>query len=585
MVLRQPIVAVLGHVDHGKTTLLDKIRGTTLAAREPGGVTQHIGATEVPLATIKKVCEALPGAARLTVPGLLFIDTPGHEAFTNLRSRGGALADIAVLVVDVREGFKPQTLESLKILRARKTPFVVALNKIDMLDAWRDHPGSAFVASFNEQLEAVQQGLDERIYRIIERFHEMGIPSDRYDRIADFRKTVALVPVAAKIGEGIPDLLLVLAGLAQRYLEEELRVGEGPARGTVLEVKHEKGIGTAMDSILVSGTLHEGDTLVVGGLDGAVETRVKGLQKPAALSEIRDPKRRFVSLKEVGAAAGVRVFIPDTEGVVPGALFRVANTPSEREEARREVQEESVPKIELQEQGIFIRADAIGSLEGLAFELRSKEVPVKSARVGAVTRKEVLDVALSPEPLHRAILAFSTDVLPDAKEAAHAADAAVIEGKVIYKVVEDYIEWRDARKKRALEDARKEVVFPAKFIALPDHTFRASKPAIFGVRVLAGRLRPGVRVLRNDGRVVGELKSIRTGEETIAEAWPGDEVAVAVDDVTMGRQLSEGDTLYMDMNETDARRLRGLDLSDDERAVLDEITKIKRKHEARFWGM
>ncbi len=585
MAIRQPIVAVLGHVDHGKTTLLDKIRGTTLTSREPGGVTQHIGATEVPLATIKEVCKALPGAQRLTVPGLLFIDTPGHEAFRNLRSRGGALADIAVLIIDVREGFKPQTLESLKILRDRKTPFIVALNKVDMLDGWRDHPGSAFVASFNDQLEAVQQALDDRIYKVIERFHEMGIPTDRYDRIADFRKTVALVPIAAKIGEGIPDLLLMLAGLAQRFLEDELTVEEGPARGTVLEVKHEKGIGTAMDSILVSGRLKEGDTLVIGGLNGPIETRVKGLHKPAPLSEIRDPKRRFASFPEVEAAAGVRIFIPDAEGIIPGALFRVANTPADLQAARTEVQEESVPKIELQEQGIFIRADAIGSLEGLAYELRAKEVPVKSARVGAVSRKEVLDVALSPDPLHRAIIAFSTDVLPDAKEAEHSADAAVIEGNVVYKVVEDYIVWRDARKKHTLEDARKEVVFPAKILALPDHTFRTSKPAIFGVRVLSGRLRPGVRLLRNDGRVVGELKSIRTGDETIPEAWPGDEVAVAVDDVTMGRQVSEGDTLYMDMNETDARKLRGYDLSDDERAVLEEITTIKRKHEARFWGM
>lgn len=585
MAIRQPIVAVLGHVDHGKTTLLDKIRGTTLTSREPGGVTQHIGATEVPLATIKEVCKALPGSARLTVPGLLFIDTPGHEAFRNLRSRGGALADIAVLIVDVREGFKPQTLESLKILRERKTPFIVALNKIDMLDSWRDHPDSAFIASFNEQLETVQQALDDRIYRIIERFHELGIPSDRYDRIADFRKTVALVPIAAKIGEGIPDLLLVLAGLAQRFLEEELTVEQGPAHGTVLEVKHEKGIGTAMDSILVTGTLRQGDTLVVGGLSGPVETRVKGLHKPLPNTEIRDPKRRFASIESVEAASGVRVFIPDTEGIIPGALFQVANTPEELERARAEVQEASVPQIDVEDQGIYIRADAIGSLEGLAFELRSKEVPVKSARVGAVSRKDVLDVALSPDPLHRAILAFATDVLPDAKEAAHTADAAVIEGNVIYKIVEDYVEWRDDRQKQTLEDARKEIVFPAKFLALPDHTFRGSKPAIFGVRVLAGRLRTGVRLLRNDGRVVGELKSIRTGDESIPEAWPGDEVAVAVDHVTMGRQVSEGDTLYMDMNETDARKLKGLDLGDDERAVLDEITAIKRKHEARFWGM
>ncbi len=583
MPLRQPIVAVLGHVDHGKTTLLDKVRGTALAKREPGGVTQHIGATEVPLATIEKICGALLAGRTLTIPGLLFIDTPGHQAFVNLRSRGGALADIAVLVIDINEGFKPQTLESLKILRQAKTPFVVALNKVDATPGWRSHPDQPFVAHFKEQLEQVQEAVDNRIYKLIERFLELDLPTDRYDRVADFTKTVALVPISAKTGEGVPDLILMLSGLAQRYLEESLKVEEGPARGTVLEVKHEKGIGTALDSILVEGTLRRGDIIVIGAVDGAIDARVKGLQKPAALQEIRDPKRRFESVEEVTAASGVRVFVPDVEGVIPGAPFRAAK-PSELEAARAEVAQESAVKVELAEVGLYIRADAIGSLEGLAFELKAAGVAVKSARVGAVTSKDIMGVATLPDTTLRALLAFSTQVLPDAREALATQDAHVIEGNVIYKLVEDYLAWREERKKRQHEDARGEIVFPAKVLVLGDHTFRVSKPAIVGVRVLAGRLRSGVRLMRNDGRALGAVKSIRTGEETIPEAWQGDEVAVAIDDVTVGRQFDEGDTLYTDMIESDARALKAQELSGDETACLDEITRIKRK-QTRFWGM
>jgi translation initiation factor 5B len=576
-------VAVLGHVDHGKTTLLDKIRGTALAKREPGGVTQHIGATEVPLATIEKICGPLLGGRKLSIPGLLFIDTPGHQAFTNLRSRGGALADLAVLVVDINEGFKPQTLESIKILRKQKTPFVVALNKVDAVDGWRDHPDKPLVLNFADQIQQVQEKVDDRIYRIIERFHEMDLPTDRYDRIADFSKAVALVPLSAKTGEGVPDLLLVLSGLAQRYLEEALKVEEGPARGTVLEVKHEKGIGTALDSILVEGRLARGDLIVIGGLDAPVEARVKGLQKPSALAEIRDPKRRFESVERVSAAAGVRIFVPDVEGVIPGAQFRAAKE-SELAEARAEVQSQSAAKIALDDDGIYIRADAIGSLEGLAFELKAAAVLIKSARVGAVTRKDITEVSTIAEPTYRAILAFTTDVLPDAREALATADAHLVEGQVIYKLVEDYIAWRDERKKAVHEDARESIVFPAKALVLQDHTFRVSKPAIVGVRVLAGRLRSGVRLMRNDGKVLGVVKSIRTGEETIPEAWQGDEVAIAIDDVTVGRQFDEGDTLYTDMAETDARALKNQELSADERVCLEEITRIKRR-EVRFWGM
>ena len=115
--LRQPIVAVLGHVDHGKTTLLEYVRGTTIVKREAGAITQHIGATEVPFDTVSKICGPLLKEGTTNLPGLLFIDTPGHHSFSTLRSRGGALADIAVLVVDITEGFKPQTIESINILK------------------------------------------------------------------------------------------------------------------------------------------------------------------------------------------------------------------------------------------------------------------------------------------------------------------------------------------------------------------------------------------------------------------------------------------------------------------------------------
>ena len=583
MALRQPIVSVLGHVDHGKTTILDKVRGTALAKREPGGVTQHIGATEVPLSTIEKICGPLLGGRKLTIPGLLFIDTPGHQAFVNLRSRGGALADIAVLVIDINEGFKPQTLESLKILRQAKTPFVVALNKVDAVPGWRSHPDEPFVVHFKDQLDQVQETVDNRIYKLIERFHEMDMPTDRYDRVSDFSKTVALVPLSAKTGEGVPDLLLMLSGLAQRYLEESLTVEEGPARGTVLEVKHEKGVGIALDSILVEGVLRRGDTIVIGALEGAIEARVKGLQKPAALQEIRDPKRRFASVEEVTAASGVRIFVPDVEGVIPGAPFR-GTTPATLEEAKVEVAQESQIKIELADVGIYIRADAIGSLEGLAYELKAAGVPMKSARVGAVTSKDIMEVATIPDPTMRALLAFTTQVLPDAREALPDQDAHVIEGNVIYKLVEEYLAWREDRKKQTNEDARGEITFPAKVLVLQDHTFRASKPAIVGVRVLAGRLRSGSRLMKNDGKALGPVKSIRTGEETVPEAYPGDEVAIAVEDVTVGRQFDEGDTLYTDLIESEARALKAHELSVDEIACLDEITKIKRKT-TRFWGM
>jgi translation initiation factor 5B len=161
--IRQPIVSVLGHVDHGKTSLLDYIRGSTVAAREAGAITQHIGATEVPINAIYNVCGELLKGKKFTLPGLLFIDTPGHHAFTTLRIRGGSLADIAILIVDINEGFKPQTYESLRILKQYKTPFIVVANKIDAISGWQKTDGIA-KNRINNQRVNVKNIFEEKIY-------------------------------------------------------------------------------------------------------------------------------------------------------------------------------------------------------------------------------------------------------------------------------------------------------------------------------------------------------------------------------------------------------------------------------------
>ncbi|HSV42815.1 MAG TPA: translation initiation factor IF-2, partial [Methanomassiliicoccales archaeon] len=308
MTNRQPIVSVLGHVDHGKTSLLDYIRGTTVSAREAGFITQHIGATEVPLEHIEKVCAQLMRGKKFGVPGLLFIDTPGHQSFISLRARGGSLADIAVLVIDINDGLKPQTIESINILRRYKTPFVIALNKIDLVDGWISNPKSPFILSERTQTEEVKDRLNNRMYEIIGRFSMEGLSADRYDRIDNFTKNIALIPVSAKTGEGIPDLLLVLIGLAQRFLEGKISTEEGPAKGTILEVKEEKGLGQTLDVIIYAGTLRRGDAVALGTKSGKpLLTKVKAVLKPKPLDEIRDPRDRFDSVKEISAAAGVKV--------------------------------------------------------------------------------------------------------------------------------------------------------------------------------------------------------------------------------------------------------------------------------------
>ena len=582
--IRQPIVSVLGHVDHGKTTLLDRIRGTGVAGREAGGITQHIGATEVPLSAILEMCGDLVKGKSFRIPGLLFIDTPGHVAFSTLRARGGALADLAVLVIDVNEGFRPQTIESLNILKRYKTPFVVAANKIDLVPGWRKHEGQPFVVSYRDQAESVRDELDKRMYELIGRLFEHGFSAERYDRVADFTTNIAVVPVSAKFGEGVPDLLLTLIGLAQRFLESQLAATEGPAVGTILEVKEEKGVGTTLDAIIYEGTLSKGETIVFGTAGKPGSTKVKALLKPKPLDEIRDPQERFDSVKSASAASGVKVVGSGLEKAVAGAPIRAVK--GDLAAMIEEVAQESQVHIETQDEGILVKADAIGSLEGLAYECKGVSIPIKFARLGPVSRRDVTDATTAKNPLSRAILAFNLEILPDAKTALREhPDLKLLENDVIYRLIEDYQAWRDERKRQLAEAGRKEIAYPAKLLFLGEHVFRTSKPAIFGVRVLAGRIRPGESIMRADGRALGRIKAVRSGEKSLDGANQGQEVAISVDGITIGRQVKGGDVLYVDLPEADARALRGrTDLTHDEIEALDEICTIKRKEDP-FWGM
>jgi translation initiation factor 5B len=589
MAQRQPIVAVLGHVDHGKTTLLDRIRGTGGAGREAGAITQHIGATEVPLDTLEEVCSPVLGEGReFHLPGLLFIDTPGHHAFASLRSRGGALADIAVLVVDVNDGVMPQTEEAIQILKRNGTPFVVAANKIDAIPGWDAQDGQPFAQALQAQSESARGRLDEAVYDIIGDVTQTAdAPANRYDQIEDFRANVAVVPVSAETGEGIPDLLLVLLGLAQQFLEEELQTDvAAEGQGTILEVKEEQGFGLTLDTIVSDGSLREGDHLVIAGPEEPRVTRVKALLKPRPLDEIRDPGERFQHVDEVQAAAGVKVAAPDLEGVTAGAPFSVA-TDGNLEEVRRELQEEFSVDIPFEDDGVLIKADTLGSLEALARELDDRDIPVHDAGVGDVSRRDVVQAETIEEPIRRAVLGFNVDVLPEAEEELESAgNLELFEADIIYELLDNYDDWVEERTAELEEDRRDQIVHPGKFKVLPDHTFRMSKPAIVGVRVLAGRIRPGQRILLNDGRVVGPIKSIREEDKSLDEAKAGDEVAIALAGVTAGRQVEEGGTYHVNLPEGDASILRSEGgLNPNELDVLDEVCQIKREHEKDLWGM
>jgi len=587
---RQPIVAVLGHVDHGKTSLLDHVRSlgeegrSSVMDREAGGITQHIGATEVPSDILNELCAPLLGGKTFDSPGLLFIDTPGHHSFSSLRARGGSLADIAILIVDVMEGCRPQTRESLRILKQSKTPFVVAANKVDRIHGWECEKGRAMALSMTDQSKEALGLFDQRYWELVGQFAEEAFNLERYDRIKDFTKDIALVPISAREGEGIQDLLAVVIGLAERYLEEQLTDVEGSGEATVLEMKEERGLGKTLDLILHRGSIRKGDEIVLVSDMGGVSSRVKGLFSPRGMSEMRDAGDRWDDTEAVYAAAGIKISAPSLDRVLVGTTLRVVSTEEERKEAMEEASAEANLSIELDEEGVCIKSDTVGGLEALAKELREIDVPIREASIGKVSRRDVRSAEASSDPLHRIIMAFSTEILEEAEEEIEGSEAGVkhVGSEIIYRILEEHEEWVESRKSELEEERREMVVYPGRIMLLPDHTFRVSKPAVVGVRVLAGRIHVGQGLLK-DGRRIGRIKSIRSGQESMKEARQGAEVAISVQGVTVGRQIEEGDVLLVDIPESHARRLRKMEMTSIEKEVYEELLAIHRKDD-HFWG-
>lgn len=580
--VRQPIVSVLGHVDHGKTTFLDFIRGTTVAARESGAITQHIGATEVPIESIYNVCGDLLKGKKFSLPGLLFIDTPGHHAFTTLRARGGSLADLAVLIVDINEGFKPQTYESIKILKQYKTPFIIAANKIDAISGWQKTEGIA-KSRIQSQRVNVKNLFEKRLYEVIGTVSEQKLNSDLYFNISDFRKTIGIIPISAKTGEGIPELLMVLVGLAQRFLEDQLHIESGPGKGSVLEVKEEVGLGTTIDAIVYNGTIRTDDKIAIGTKDEPVVTHIKALLKPKPLDEIRDPRERFDSVSEVHAACGIKISSPDLENVTPGAPIRVVK--DNLEDVVNEIKSQTKIDFEIDEQGILIKADTIGSLEALIKESRDKGIKIRKAEIGNVSKRDIIEGDSTLDPLNKLIFAFNVKILPEAKEELANTNLMMFNEDVIYTIMENYDEWIEKKKIQLERDRRQEFIHPGMVKFLPEYVFRVSHPAIIGIRVLSGRIKTGLKLMKEDGKVVGSIKGIQSENKPVEEAIQGQEVAISIEGVTVGRQIKGEDILFTDLPASDAKKLRDMGtLNPDEKDVLNKIFEIKRKSD-KFWGM
>ncbi|MEM2637439.1 MAG: translation initiation factor IF-2 [Candidatus Korarchaeota archaeon] len=585
--IRQPIVTVLGHVDAGKTSLLDKIRGTSVVLREVGDMTQHIGASMLPKEIIYKIAGPLVEKYNIDFKfsGLLIIDTPGHAVFSNLRKRGGSVADISILVVDVINGLQAQTYESLSLLKARGVPFVIAANKIDRIDGWVPAQTLLFSESIKTQTKTVIYRLNQLIGNIIEELSHYGYTAQRFDEVRDFKTTVPIVPTSAVTGEGIAELLLILAGMSQRFMLEKLEVTEGFARGTVLEVKEITGMGHTIDVIIYDGVLRKNDTIVIGSLKGPIVTKIKALLVPQPLDEIRDPKKPFQRVDEVVAAAGVKIAAPELEEAIPGSpIIATDNVQAAVEEVKKELEE---ILIATESTGVIVKGDALGSIEAMCRLLDGMKIPVRKADIGDVTKTDVMDALTVREkdPSLGAILAFRVKVPQNIAEMAKNSGVEIFLGDIVYKIIDSFDAWHRWMKDEIRRKKMEGLVMPGKIKILP-YVFRRSNPAIVGVEVLAGQITPGVHLINQNGRKIGQLHQIQDKGESLKVARKGAQVAVSIDEGVVGRNIEVDDILIVDMTEENFKKLKEVldELTPDDKELMKELALIKRQ-ENQFWGI
>jgi translation initiation factor 5B len=589
--LRQPVVVVLGHVDSGKTSLLDKIRGTAVQAREVGGITQHIGASFFPIDIIKQISGNLYlnlAKSQAQVPGLLVIDTPGHEVFANLRIRGGSAADIAIVVVDANKGLEAQTIESLEILRKRKVPFVIALNKLDLISGWRKTGDHSLSNEIRKQDQITQSILDEKIYGVVGSLSRLGYTSEAYWRIKDFTREVAIVPVSAVTGGGIPELLVVLVGLTQQYLGQKLERHEGSARGIVLEVNEEIGLGPSANIILLDGILKQGATIIVAKRDASIVTKAKALLVPRPLDEMRDPRDKFMPVAEVVAAAGLKITSPDLEGVLAGSPIYVLEKKGDEVRLKSLLHSEvNAAFISTESNGIILKCDTIGSIEAITDMLNKESVAIQSADIGYITRRDVIAASAVKEKDRYlgVVLGFNVRILEDALKEAQERDIKIFNEQIIYNLVRSYVDWAKYQKEHEESILFNEIPPICKFQFMKGFIFRRNNPAVFGAEILIGKLRQKIRVINDSGKKVGTVHQIQDSGKTIDEATKGMQVAISIREPTIGRQINEGDFFYTDLGSRNAKMLIerfSYRLTNEEKEVFEAILLIKRKDDPAF---
>jgi translation initiation factor 5B len=569
--MRSPICAFLGHVDAGKTSIMDAIRDTMNAYKESGGLTQNIGSTEVPTDRIKEIASDLLSKFNINikVPSIIFIDSPGHEAFVTLRKRGASIADIAILTVDITEGIQNQTIESIEILKSYKTPFLIALTKIDTIRGFYKIENSSFLDFISKQNQDYAQKLDEKVYNIISDFSIYGFQTERYDRVKDFTKEIAVIPLSSVNGIGIKDLVVMIIGLSQRFLELEK---PGPNSAAILEEKNVKGLGKVYDAIVYSGRISVGDSVIVQTAEGPVENKIKGIMRLIPLEESRENFGKYESLSSIEATAPIRLILREPNAMI-GTSIIVFSSEEEKKKIIEDINAENVGQNNDETKGLVVCADSLGSIDAIKNIAGSFGIEIGKTKIGEPSKTDITTASINGG----ALLSFNVPISKQTESIAEEYGVKIISANSIYTLFDSYNEFKKELNNMNLEKKLERLKLPSKFVFIKGNIFRRSSPCVFGVEVLAGEIRPNYPVINSKGERIGRIIDIESDKMKLKKAVKGEKVAISVDDAVYGRNILEEDILYTDISMPDIINFEDVsaELTDDYREALFEIRKIK----------
>lgn len=583
MKIRQPIVTVVGHVDHGKTSILDCLRDSCVQESESGGITQKISFTSYPMDQLKTACPLIETSGiKLNIPGFLLIDTPGHAAFTNLRKRGGSLADLAVLVIDINEGIKPQTAEVIQILKHNKTPFIIALNKIDNISGWRNDKDNLLKESIESQPQNIQTNFNEKYLTLIGALNSYGFEADLYYNIQDFSKKIALVPCSAKTKQGIQELIMMLCGLSQKYLQDKLELNQIP-KGVVLEIKKEKSVNYA-EAILYDGELKRTDEIAIANFQNPEQPIITKIR---ILEEILPLCAKFKAKDSAIASTGIRMQLISKEEILPGMPFTLYK--DNKEEIQKEFKKEISESIQshIRKKGIIAKADSLGSLEALLTLLKQSNIPVVKVGIGNINKTDVISAKanLDIDEINSIVIGFNVDTDEDAKELLKTYKIKSLTNDIIYKLIEDLETWRKNKANEIEKSRLMQLTTIGKAEILHEYVFRNTSPTIFGIKVLGGKIKSDLFVIDETGEKQGRIKKIQLDKQSVQEAKESMEVAISVTGTNFERKLKDKKFIYTDLTESQFKTFKKNKdlLSQSEIKIIQEIAEIKQKTK-EGWG-